>query len=68
MAKKSAAAVADASSHTVAVEDIGPCRKKLTFEIPAERIEGMLSEKFEGLSSSVARKTFIFGSDSPQGL
>lgn len=58
MAKKSAAAVADAPAHTVKVEDVGPCRKKLTFEIPADRVAGVLSEKFEGLSTSVALPGF----------
>lgn len=55
MAKKNtgSAAVAEPTPAPVKVEDVGPCRKKLTFEIGAARIAELISEKFDDLSGGV---------------
>jgi trigger factor len=36
--------------NTVTIEDIGPCKKKITVEIPAERIEQISDEQYGELS------------------
>jgi len=56
MAKKDAA-VAEAPA-PVQIEDVGPCRKKLTFEIPADRVSQAVQDKFGGLAGQVALPGF----------
>ncbi|TVQ31921.1 MAG: trigger factor [Phycisphaeraceae bacterium] len=56
MAKKDAA-VAEAPA-PVQIEDVGPCRKKLTFEIPAERVTQAVADKFGGLAGQVSLPGF----------
>lgn len=63
MAKKKSAgaAVAEPSTQAVTVEDAGPCRKKLTFEIGADKIASLLDAKFDSLAGGVALPGFRAG-------
>ncbi len=61
MAKKDSGAVAEAPAHTVRIEDAGPCRKRLKFEIPAARITELVESKMDDLASSVALPGFRAG-------
>lgn len=62
MAKKkassSSAAVAEPAKQAVQVEDVGPCRKKLTFEIGADRIASVVDMKMDSLAGGVALPGF----------
>lgn len=56
-----ATAVADRQPQTVKVEDIGPARKKLIIEVPAERIASKLEENFDKLSDEAVLPGFRRG-------
>jgi len=55
------------ANQSVTVEDIGPARKKLTIEIPEERIAGLVADQYEKLKSDAVIPGFRRGR-APQRL